>query len=109
MPHNNPQHDAPPPAEPMDMMAAALREAFGRKEWGDTVLAIAATHADENGNFEVALLDEGSGEPVWEPTRCNVNDPASEFDEVIDDVCNFYEQWQADRYGQFGEWKTVPS
>jgi hypothetical protein len=91
-----------------DEFADALKTAFGRKDWGDhTVLAIAATYSDDQGNFEVALLDEGSGQPVWEPTRCNVNDPASEFDKVMDDVCNFYEQWQADRYGEFGEWKTT--
>jgi hypothetical protein len=94
-------------AEGPEMMAM-LAEAFRRKAWGDhTVLTIAATFSDDQGNFEVALLDE-RGQPVWEPARCNVNDPGGEFNKVMNDVCNFYQEWQADRYGCFGEWKTAP-
>ncbi len=100
--------DEPTTKDQAPDMMAALMEAFRRKEWGDhTVLTVAATFSDEDGNFEVALLDE-RGQPVWEPTRCNINDPATEFDEVMNEVCDFYQEWQANRYGEFGEWKTAP-
>jgi hypothetical protein len=88
--------------DPFTAMAAM----FARQGWGDsTVLSIAATYSDEQGNFEVALIEE-VGEPVFEPVRCNVNDPEAEVEEVLNHFIDFYRQWQAERYEMFGEWKT---
>jgi len=99
------ENDKPDPSDEARARLAAMKSAFARQEWGDhTVLSIAATRSDEHGNFEVALLDEG--QPVWEPKRCNVNAPDTEFQTVMNDVCDFYQQWQAERYGWFGSWKT---
>jgi hypothetical protein len=70
---------------------AAMMKMFAHKVRGDhTVLTIAAPFSDDQGNFEVALIEE-NGQPVWELTRCNVNDP---------------QQWRAERYDWFGELKT---
>lgn len=83
-----------------------LREALRRKEWGDhTVLSMCATASDEHGDFQVAIIQEGHGEPVWEPAQCNVDGPEAEYQEVMNHFSHFYRQWQAERYEVFGEWK----
>ena len=87
----------------------AMRAMFARREWGDhTAFSIAATFSDDQGNFEVALLDR-SGQPVWEPVQCNVSDLKGELDAVMNEVLNLYQDWQTDRYERVGEWKTEVS
>ena len=79
---------------------------FARKGWGDhTALSVCLT-ADEQGDFEIAVVDE-CGELVWQPFRCNVNDPETERDWVASAVHEFYKEWQTERYGLVGEWREI--
>lgn len=89
-----------------------LREAFKRREWGDiTALSLAATYPDDDGNFEIAVLDH-FGEPVFTPSKVNVLDPEGERQTMLSLVYEYYLEWQTDpKDGRDSlhrnQWKTV--
>ena len=73
---------------------AQLRAGAGPQEWGwYTVVKIRATNPDKDGNYQVGLVEEGEGEPVWEPVQCNRNgDPDEELDDLISQVYDLCKQ-----------------
>jgi hypothetical protein len=61
--------------------------------------------SDDQGDFEVALIEE-NGQPVWELTRCNVNDPeGSQAEEHHEQERHEQERRKQERHDQEREKK----